>query len=250
MKGSAYGTTLTEDYLTAVSRGDIAGKSSEIVVGINNKIGKVFEDLWGPGAIQIWPTSAESLELVSTSNGDSPLGGGIATVLVRGLDADYVEQDEIVTMTGTIPSVLTKTYLRTRIILALTNGIGVSARNLGTITLQVVGGGPVRQLMEADCGSSFSSHYTVPSGKTAQLLQATPAIPKNTDVTMRTVLRGEAPNAAEVVGVNFHIYQASVRFPVVTPLSVPEKADLKLQVSSSNAGATVTVFEEFLLTDK
>ena len=78
-----------------------------------------------------YPTSAVLISVASTSTDDDVAGIGALTVRVRGLDANYREQDEIVILTGQTPVDTTNTFIRVNDLFVIT--AGSSGVNVGYI---------------------------------------------------------------------------------------------------------------------
>jgi len=126
--------TAHNDFLVEVARGKVPGVNSLRIHSSNPRVGNsAFEDVWDKGGNFVYATAAETLELLSSDASDTLLGTGARTVVIRGLDSGFVEQCEIVSLNGTTPVTLTKTYLRTRILIVAT--VGSIGSNVGTITL-------------------------------------------------------------------------------------------------------------------
>lgn len=121
-------------------------------------------DIWSGNTLYPFKTSATTMEVISTSTSDTSAGVGARTVLVNGLDANYVEVSEIVTLNGTSEVAMVNTYI------AINNAFlmlsGSSSVNIGDISIRDSGGGTVRAIIPAGYGITRSSVYTVPAGHT------------------------------------------------------------------------------------
>lgn len=75
----------------------------------------VPEDVWDAGGVYVFPAAlqeAADIDVQSNSTDDAAAGTGARTLLIRGLDADYMEQEETVTLNGVTPIHLTGDYIR------------------------------------------------------------------------------------------------------------------------------------------
>jgi len=239
------GGKLGSNFFLEVARGNINNVTSGVIIGKNPDVGTEFEDVCDSGGIIQLPSAAENLEIVSDSANDTSAGTGMRTVLVRTLDTDFNQEEQVVTMNGTTPVTLTGTHIRTRIILGIT--AGSNGTNVGEITLSVTGGGTALEVMLPGNGVSNSSHFTVPADHTLFALSFNFSCPKNQDALIRLVLRSGIPDAATLTIGELDLYQSLEDLPVFAPLPIAEKTDIKLQAKSNNESASVTMIEEFLL---
>ena len=72
-----------DDFLTAVSEGEVSGYSLEAVVCRNMGVNATLQDIWGEGGTMTQPTGAESYEIVSNNINDTAAGTGMQQVLVQ-----------------------------------------------------------------------------------------------------------------------------------------------------------------------
>ncbi len=94
------------------------------------------EDVWSVGGTYVFPSGAETLDVVSDSDEDQPTGDGCGTVEIFGLDADYNEITEVVTLGGLAPATTTKSFLRASRAICRTPGDGsLLDVNLGTLLM-------------------------------------------------------------------------------------------------------------------
>jgi hypothetical protein len=160
------------EYLIQIGFGLVPGVSRVTGLGHNPSIAAVPADVWSGGGTYPWLTAATSLEMVSSSASDAAAGTGTRTVLVAGLDANYVAVSETVTLNGTTPVALLNQYFRINSLIQMSAGSGKV--NAGTITLRDSGGGSTRGLIPViggqGIGISRQSVYTVPAGFTLQIL--------------------------------------------------------------------------------
>jgi hypothetical protein len=158
------------DFYTAVGLGYLSPNVRRVTALGNNPdvdSGTVPEDIWTGGGLYPFLTAATSLELVSSSASDAAAGVGARTILVSGLDADYVEQSDTVTLNGITAVALPRQYFRINQIMVAS--AGTSETNVGTITLRNASAGATRGLIPASGGISRQAVYTVPAGHTLSI---------------------------------------------------------------------------------
>ena len=152
-----------------IAKGNVAGTKAINKFGHNPSVttGTDPEDVWGGGGLYaFYPTTAQSLELVSDSTDDDAAGIGALTVQVYGLDENFLEVDETVILDGIVPVALTEnTYIRMYRAIVLT--AGTSETNVGNIFIQIAAGGTVGAYIGAGDGQTQQAIYTVPEGKSA-----------------------------------------------------------------------------------
>jgi len=141
--------------------GRVAGHSRVAAYGFNGAPA-AGADVWvGQGAYP-FQTSAQSLEILSSSASDAAAGTGARTVTVQGLDANFNAVQETVTLNGTSVVALVNSYLRINNVQVATAGSG--GANAGTVTLRVAGAGASQAVMSPGVGYAKQAIYTVPNG--------------------------------------------------------------------------------------
>lgn len=98
-----------------------------------------LETIWSSGGIFARMTSAETLNVVSTSTDDDgdPAGIGAQSVIIYGIDANHLPQTEIVTLDGTTTVTTSNTWLgvnRVALYLAGSNAVNVGDINIDATT--------------------------------------------------------------------------------------------------------------------
>jgi len=166
----AYGELMSTDFYLEVVKGNVSGHSAVLIRGHNpnQSAASGFVDIAEFGSIT-YLAAAETMNIASTSAADAAAGTGARTVLVQGVDNTGAALEEVVAMNGTTNVLTVGSYLRVNSIVALTAGSG--GFNAGNITATASAAGTVQDEMDAGEGVSQSSHYTVPLGKTLNLLR-------------------------------------------------------------------------------
>ena len=124
------------------------------------------EDVWDAGGAYPWPTAAAAMTIVSASSDDDSDGTGARTVRLFGLDADFAEIQEDVTLNGEDAVTLANSYYRIHRGFALTAGSG--GVNAGALTIAQAGT-TVAQI-GAGNGQTLMAIYTIPSGYSASYM--------------------------------------------------------------------------------
>ena len=157
-----------EPFELQVSRGQIQGHERFCPFGFNSAVGTSAETMWTAGATYTFPSTATALTVVSSSTDDdgSPAGTGARTVTIIGLDADYAEVSETVTMNGTSAVTTTQTFLRVNEAYVAT--CGSTGSNVGAITIANTTPVTLAEIV-ATAGIAQQCVYTVPANKKAYI---------------------------------------------------------------------------------
>ncbi len=245
----------SDNFMDLVALGKVPGVSRVSALGYNVDVdtGTTPEDIWPGGGLYPFKTSAGVLEILSSSANDAAAGTGCRTVLIRGLDANYAQISEVVSMNGTTAVQTTLQYLRVNSM----TGDGVSntangTSNLGTITLRDTGAGTTRAIMDIGRGMSTQAIYTVPAGYTLVLYAG--------EVSINVASAGPARkvdvafvfrNAAGFVRTT-RVMQASDSSPTLLPLTtrlpIAEKTDFIMRcLTADTVNSAVSASWEALL---
>ena len=169
---------ITQDFLNEIALGTVEGAYVVHKFGANDDIGTTIEPITISGFYRT-PTAPTSLEIVSNNAQDSATGTGARKFKIIGINGSGNEVSEEVIMDGTTPVSLTNQYLRVYRYYILESGsyaTQTTSSQLGTITIQEIGGGDVwSQLNLVDggfgVGQSEIGVYTVPKGYNCWLLK-------------------------------------------------------------------------------
>lgn len=119
--------------------------------GYNPSVSTTAATVWSVGSASSYAqlTSGTALEAVSSSANDTAAGTGARTILVQGLDEDYVPFQETVTLNGTTPVALANTsVVAINSVRVLTAGSGLT--NAGNIDIRTVSGSTVKSRISSN----------------------------------------------------------------------------------------------------
>ena len=251
---SYFGTT---EFLLRVSAGLVSGYSHINKFGHNPDAAATGEDVWaGGGTYAFYPTTAQTMEAVSTSTDDDVGGIGALTVVVEGLDASWNEISETVIMTGQVVVALQNSYIRMNRAYAVT--VGTSGMNVGDISIQETGAGDVGAFIEAEDGQTQQAIYTIPAGKTAFFMKGYVAMMnatfQGTTATFKWRVRGNngGPYSWQTQGHIglINIGQSSWQYEYGVPAGgIPAKSDIKIVMSEASAAHSVEGGFDLILID-
>jgi len=218
-------------YFIQVSRGLVDGHKRVFKFGFNNDIDDATEDIWDVGGTYTYQSSA--LAMTVTSGGGATDNG--VQVTVQGLDANYDEVSETVTLAGSGTATTTQTYLR--VFRAFVAG---SQEPTGDIDID--NGGTTYARIQDGENQTLMALWTVPAGYTAYLLQ--------TDVTAFTEQNNKFATVhvqiRELNGVfrtqdKFAIVESTHHQEYIAPIPIPEKTDIRVRAIASSSNANLEV---------
>ena len=217
-----------------------AGQSSKLssinVFGFNRTIGTDFETIWQYGGSYPFPTSAATLSCVSSSAADT------MTVLISGLDADYQEIYDVVTLQGLTPVSTTNAFFR------VNNAVILSGSNAGNIT--ITHGSDVVSYIGVEIGLSQQCVYTPPAGKDLYLFRismTSGTVNPNKYITYRNVVTNSSGRTLRVAEGTFQNNQQN--FDRQIPFRIAEKTDFTFEAKSSSGSNELSIFIETVLMD-
>lgn len=237
---------LSKDFYTEVNKGNVPGHEMLAVVGSSSDVQTTFTDIWkaGSGLDMIYPTSGETWEIVMSNVNDTAAGTGAQEVTIVSIDVTGAEQVTVQATNGGT-QVLSGAHFDIQSINVTATGT-VRGFNLGTITLQVSGGGNVRARILMGGMNDYNSHYTVPLGHTAFWQQAFVDSIKGEDTSVRPLVQigGVGPFH---VGGESSTYQNSFHYPFLVDLALTEGSRILQQAKSTNSGVLITSIMEFVV---
>ena len=153
-----------KDYHYSVAQGNIDNASTWNKWGYNGDISSASaETVWSPGGSFSPMSTAGVLSLASSSANDTSAGTGAQSIIIYGVDQDYLEQTEVVTLNGTSTVTTSKQWLginRMAVYLAGSNGF-----NVGTIT--ATGDSTTQAAIPAQEGSTQHAFFFVQASHSA-----------------------------------------------------------------------------------
>lgn len=235
-----------KDFYFKVAAKEITGLQSVNKFGSNLDIdgGSTPETVWSNGGEYVFPSSIGFLSVTSTSDDDQAGGGGAVTIEIQGLDENYKEISETITMNGAA-AVLSSGSKWFRIYRALVVTAGVNEVNSGDITISL--NSSTVATIPLGLGQTQMAVFTIPAGKKGFL----------TSITSSILRAGNSRSAnislyKRIDGVKRMVYEFNIETTGDTsftkefnmPLVFEEKTDLYLNVSNVSTNNTA-VFANF-----
>jgi hypothetical protein len=235
----------TEPFYLQVARNQISFHKSNFKFGFNSDVDDSLETVWAQGGLYSYLASASVLKVSSSSTADTSAGTGARTVEIDGLDTNYDEISETVTLNGQTAVNTTNEFLRINRMVIKSAGTG--GQNAGVIyagTGTVTTGVPANKYATIAIGDNQTvmALWTVPRGYTAYLLQ--------TDITVATTQNNKYCTVHLVARPNGEVFQikdkfvkaeSSVHQAYTIPLNFEEKTDIEVRAIGDSAGADIAI---------
>ena len=247
----------TNSFDLDAAREHLKGQRSFFFFGFNGGVEGGFEDIHPSGGDIAWQTSAQSIEILSTSaedNGTTP-GLGLQSVKVHGLSATGAEQSEIILTNGTTPVAGVLTYIRINNVHSQTCGT-YGGSHQGNIICQVASGGAVLSKMTGieglvdsspryGSGESGNGYYSVPLGKVMYVtrLQVTPDSSSSKSMDIALYQRGGILSTSTPFGPRIIIWQergtqTSLTKDFKTHIQVKALTDIWFRARTTTGGSS------------
>lgn len=224
----------TPNFLHDVAKGNIWDSKALNIFGFNRTVGTAFETLWDDGGNYVFPSSALVMSAVSSSASDT------MNLLISGLDANYNEITETVTLAGTSAVQTTLSFLR------INSAVILSGSNVGNISIS--NGGTNYAYISATLGTTQACIYTVPAGHSVYLFRIDCTSGTNNGqkyLTIRNLVCNDSGRKLRVSEATFSTSQVS--FDRQVPFKIEEKTDFSFEAKSSASENEVSIFIEAIL---
>jgi len=237
----------SEPFELQVAQGQIAYHEHIYKFGQNSVVGDSVETIWQQGGLYSYPPSATTMTVSSSNTNDTSAGTGARTVQILGLDGDYNEISETITLNGQTAVTTTNSFLRVNRAIILTAGSG--GANAGTI---YVGTGTVTTGVPANVyttingdgtNQSLQAFWTVPANYDAYIYQTNVSTgnSSNTPAVLKTLLvarpHGGVFNTKEVIVLTDGNHLQNYSFPI----TLTEKTDIEFRAESSSSSVNFDV---------
>jgi hypothetical protein len=216
-----------EPFELQVARGQITMHSSIIIFGYNPDVDTAEETVWPNGGTVPHPTAASVLKVSSSSTSDTALGTGARTVTIVGLDGDYNQLSETVTLAGQTAVNTTNSYLYVNQFYVTSVGSGGSNAgdiNVGTGTVTLGVPAVLYDMIAAGYNNRTTGHYCVPAGYTGYMMQGLFSAGQASGSTAVTgFLKQHGPDGILRVGAVTTVNNSAADFVFEIPYVIPEK---------------------------
>lgn len=231
----------------AIALGLVPRMSVESKFGRNSDISTGTEVLWPSGAGLTFAAAAQTLNVVSSSATDAAAQGGAEQIKIFGLDANYAEISDTVTMTGVTPATTTAAFLRVNRAYV----VAVDSRletNVGNISITQTTSGTLMAYIAAARGQTEQAIYTVPAGKKAIFIGARASVDGSNEADINMWQADYASGGAKRnVGSFVGLVGVSSQFIYGAPASFAAKTDLWADATVAGSNYKVTASFDIIL---
>jgi hypothetical protein len=228
----------------AIAKGEVNGYSVVNIFGYQPLVGTDAICVWENSEPYLHPTAAFNMTVVSTSAADN---GGVAKLLISGLDAEYSAVTELVSLDGTNPVVTASAFFRINNVRIMVAGVGQEA-NVGTITVSNAGVTYAKVL--PSIGQSQMSQYTVAEGHSFYLTRVNSFAQQNGgtgNYNTYSVVASSSVSYTVLQSPYFQTYEA-VR---VAPFKYAEKTSVQWRSQTeTNTSSVGMIIEGYLIKNK
>jgi len=234
------------DWHSAVALGKSTGNSVRNIFGYNAAIPDTFVPAWELATAYTYPTAATKMTL-RWNTADAGY-----TILIKGLDENYDEIQETITLTASPVTQITQNeYLRINDMVTIATPGGAYGDPANNITLTNAGNTVTYARMDANTGKNQAAIFTVPRGYQYALLRISAfcasATQNNRTLTFRNVARLKT-------GVVLRVAQTEFLEQMIIDRQVPfvydECTDIEFQLKGSAGTQFIGVFGEGILHEK
>ena len=232
----------SEDFLLNVARGKVRGAEVRNIFGQNDAQTTAFRAVWelSNTTDYVFPESAQIMRVASDNVSDAN-----AQILIKGLDADYLEISEVVTLSTTTVDT-TKQFLR------INDVVTVGTQNLvqtSTVTVQNITQTIVYAQIDPGHGRNQASIFTVPAGCDFYLYrldgfsadETTPTPSQKATKFRNVVTLNPSGIVLRVATTEFF---SNMNIQRRLPFKYTEKTDIQLQMATFGDTHPVSIFGE------
>lgn len=254
-------TFLTQrDFFTEIARDHVPGFRSEHQLGYNDDIdtGSSPESVSNVvSGIETFLSAAETMDLVSNNVADdaSPAGTGAQTVCIKGLDLNYDEIEEIISLNGLTPVTSVNSYLRIEHFFVILSGSNET--NVGTITMDPTSSGSAfrQAVIDSDKGEDGSSCFTIPNNCVGFMSHVNVGVSsregtsgvKEAIVELQKRLVGESWRTLRLFSTRSNGTSTSPDLSLTVPDAFPAKTDLRWIADADVNNTSVNVLFDMIL---
>ena len=228
-----------EPFDLQVARSQIMGHSTVNIYGYQTAVTTSFIPLWEVASAYSYPSTAITMNLAGSA-------GDTAKINIVGLDANYRQISEILTLNGATAVPTVNQYFR---INSLSVSSGSATNPSGVVTLKDVTNTTTYAQINTGIGKTQAAIYTVPAGYTFYLSRVDGYTSFNGNNANYITYRNQSISSSGVVTVTqqspFTQFYHAQR---VMPRPFAEKTDIQIQCATSTGTAAVSLaLEGFLI---
>jgi hypothetical protein len=236
-----------EPFELQVARGHIEGHKTLFKFGNNADINGSLETVWSQGGLYSYPAAAIQMKVSSSSTDDTGSGTGAQTVFVYGLDADYNEITEVVTLDGQTEVLTAQSFLRVNRAFVVTAGSGGTAAGdiyVGTGTVTAGVPATVYAVITLGDNQTTMAVWTVPAKHTMYIHRGFfSAASNNATHYILGEFMFRPQGGVFRIAADLTVNSGAISYDFEIPLALPEKTDIEaraIALSGSNFYVTAS----------
>jgi len=225
----------SEPFELQVSRGQITLHYKVHKFGFNPLVQDAEETIWDVGGIYAYPSSAVKMTATSTDGAnDEDL-----QVTIQGLDADYNELSETVTLDGSGTAETNSFFLRV-------NRAFIAGSQEPSGTINITNSSTTYARISLGENQTLMAMWTVPAGYTAYMLQnnTTCYTEQNNKFGITKLVTREPGGVFRTQDKHTVVLSQNV-VDYSIPKSFPEKTDIEMRATASSSNANLQVSASF-----
>ncbi len=241
--------TLSMPYGYAIAEGYLTGHEQRKQIGFNSSTTTTVRDV-GEMGVDIIPLPATPLQMSITGNAaDTAAGAGAQIIEIHGLDSNWNEVNETITMNGVAAVTTTNLYIR------INGAHVVRAGANGVATGPILISNGVTEYYRIGAGSNTSQQalFTIPQGKKGYISSWSGGA---TGKETRLILRLTCDHYKSLLLPIFITHGIMVSSSGTTirhfniPITCPAKCDIKISCNTTVAGGTASAEFRLWLEDE
>ena len=236
----------TEPFELQIARGQISYHKFIHKFGYNANIAETNETVWTQGGLYVYPASASTMYISSSSTADTSAGTGARTATVFGLDANFDEISETVSLNGQTGVQLNGALNWYRVNRIVVNTAGSGGANAGVLYVGTeatpLGGVPTNKYAAVAIGDNqtLMCVWTVPRGYTAYLHQKDVSASSSAGKFAIFTLMARPDGGVFNVKDRVVLANNSTSIPYWNPIPFYEKTDVEVRAEADSAGGIIT----------
>lgn len=217
-----------------IARGKVTDASAIDKFGYNSAVGGSYETIWDAGGTYTYPSSAVAM----TATSDAGASDNGVEITIIGLDTNYAELTETITLAGAGTATTNGEFLR--VFRAF-----VSNGQASTDVINIDNGATTYAQIGVDFQQTMMAVYTIPAGKKGYLVSGNISSQKDKDLTAKLMMREEGG----VLRTKGLVLTPGTPFQRawIIPQEIPAKTDVEIRAKAGATGPVAAGFEIVLV---
>lgn len=236
-------------YTYAIAEGQLDNHSALLKFGTRTSLlAGTPSVIWeGTNPLYTYLSSAEQLKVTSTSGEEVAAGTGVRTLTIHGLDDNFAEISETITMTGAVAATTSLSYRR--VFRAYGATCGTAETNVGTITITNNAGTIELLKINIGDGQTLMALWTVPAGKKAFMVSGSVSTSSNKGAVVSFFVRVNDGGTLYpwLIKYRAYIFSGNENFEFKIPFPLAPKTDIEIRMTTPGSAGTTSAGGTFEL---